>query len=233
MNFLFKIITKITFLGKLVEKLGSKVPIIFIFISLIFIAFYIPYEYENILEFTEKYPNDNIGFTLNLLRPIIINFIILILVVASFKAVNEQKRKLIEEEIERQKKAAELLAKKEEALRKIAELKNSSITKTTEKIVSKKTVGAIGGSVIGATLGGSLGIAGKFLGTMVFINGAWVLAPIGGLLGYIAVKKINKKKEEKEEHKKIKEYGENINDQTRNKKNDWSFDCNWINFFNI
>tara|TARA_B100000579_G_scaffold341381_1_gene293200 strand:- start:2451 stop:3113 length:663 start_codon:yes stop_codon:yes gene_type:complete len=220
MNFLFKIITKITFLGKLVEKLGSKVPIIFIFISLIFIAFYIPYEYENILEFTEKYPNDNIGFTLNLLRPIIINFIILILVVASFKAVNEQKRKLIEEEIERQKKAAELLAKKEEALRKITELKNSSITKTTEKIVTKKTVGAIGGSVIGATLGGSLGIAGKFLGTMVFINGAWVLAPIGGLLGYIAVKKINKKKEEKEEHKKIKEYGENINDQTRNKKND-------------
>ena len=220
MNFLFKIITKITFLGKLVEKLGSKVPIIFIFISLIFIAFYIHYEYENILEFTEKYPNDNIGFTLNLLRPIIINFIILILVVASFKAVNEQKRKLIEEEIERQKKAAELLEKKEEALRKIAELKNSSITKTTEKIVSKKTVGAIGGSVIGATLGGSLGIAGKFLGTMVFINGAWVLAPIGGLLGYIAVKKINKKKEEKEEHKKIKEYGENINDQTRNKKND-------------
>ena len=220
MNFLFKIITKITFLGKLVEKLGSKVPIIFIFISLIFIAFYIPYEYENILEFTEKYPNDNIGFTLNLLRPIIINLIILILVVASFKAVNEQKRKLIEEEIERQKKAAELLAKKEEALRKITELKNSSITKTTEKKEKKKTVGAIGGSVIGATLGGSLGIAGKFLGTMVFINGAWVLAPIGGLLGYIAVKKINKKKEEKEEHKKIKEYGENINDQTRNKKND-------------
>ena len=220
MNFLFKIITKITFLGKLVEKLGSKVPIIFIFISLIFIAFYIPHEYENILEFTNKYPNDKIGLTLNLFRPIIISFILLILIVASFKAVNEQKRKLIEEEIERQKKAADLLAKKEEALRKITELKNSSITKTTEKIVSKKTVGAIGGSVIGATLGGSLGIAGKFLGTMVFINGAWVLAPIGGLLGYIAVKKINKKKEEKEEHKKIKEYAENINNQSRNKKND-------------
>ena len=116
MNFLFKIITKITFLGKLVEKLGSKVPIIFIFISLIFIAFYIPYEYENILEFTEKYPNDNIGFTLNLLRPIIINFIILILVVASFKAVNEQKRKLIEEEIERQKESLRLFeeARKQE-----------------------------------------------------------------------------------------------------------------------
>jgi phage tail tape-measure protein len=142
------------------------------------------------------------------------------LTVASFKAVNEQKRKLIEEELERQKKAADLFAKKEEAFKKIAELKNSSISKTTEKIVSKKTVGAIGGSVIGATLGGSLGIAGKFLGTMVFLNGAWVLAPIGGLLGYIAVKKINKKKEEKEEQKKIKEYGENINDQTRNKQDD-------------
>ena len=55
---------------------------------------------------------------------------------------------------------------------------------------------------------------------MVFLNGAWVLAPIGGLLGYIAVKKINKKKEEKEEQKKIKEYGENINDRTRNKQDD-------------
>ena len=78
MNFLFKIITKITFLGKLVEKLGSKVPIIFIFFFLIFIAFYIPYEYENILEFTEKYPNDNIGFTLNLLSPIITGSIIIL-----------------------------------------------------------------------------------------------------------------------------------------------------------
>ena len=139
------------------------------------------------------------------------------MIVASFKAVNEQKRKLIEEEIERQKKAANLLAKKEEALRKITELKSSSITKTTEKIVSKKTVGAIGGSVIGATLGGSLGIAGKFLGTMVFINGAWVLAPVGGLLGYYAAKKLAKKKEQEKEQEKIKQYGEKINQETRDK----------------
>ena len=48
MNWLIRQIAKVTLIGKLVEKLGPKVPIIFIFIALIFTAFYIPYEYENI-----------------------------------------------------------------------------------------------------------------------------------------------------------------------------------------
>ena len=65
MNWIFKLITKVTLIGKLVEKLGPKVPIIFIFIVLIFAAFYIPYEYENILEFKQKYPEDNVGLILN------------------------------------------------------------------------------------------------------------------------------------------------------------------------
>ena len=51
MNWLIRQIAKVTLIGKLVEKLGPKVPIIFIFIALIFTAFYIPYEYENFLEF--------------------------------------------------------------------------------------------------------------------------------------------------------------------------------------
>ena len=58
MNWIIRQIARITLLGKLVEKLGPKVPIIFILLSLIFVAFYIPYEYENILEFRKKYPND-------------------------------------------------------------------------------------------------------------------------------------------------------------------------------
>jgi L-serine deaminase len=53
---------------------------------------------------------------------------------------------------------------------------------------------------------------------MVFINGAWVLAPVGGILGYYAAKKLAKKKEQKLEQEKIKEYGEKINQETRNKK---------------
>ena len=217
MNWFIKQIAKITLLGKLVEKLGPKVPIIFIFISLIFAAFYIPYEYENILEFQLKYPNDVVGFTLNLARPTIIILILLILIFSAFSAVNERKRQLEKEEQEQKQKEAEALAKRQEALKKLKELKKSPVAKTAEAVVTKKSIGTLGGAAIGATLGGSLGIAGKFLGVMVFINGAWVLAPVGGILGYFAAKKIAKKKEEKLEHEKIKEYGEKINQETRNK----------------
>ena len=217
MNWFIKQIAKITLLGKLVEKLGPKVPIIFIFISLIFAAFYIPYEYENILEFQLKYPNDVVGFTLNLARPTIIILILLILIFSAFSAVNERKRQLEKEEQEQKQKEAEVLAKRQEALKKLEELKKSPVAKTAEAVVTKKSIGTLGGAAIGATLGGSLGIAGQFLGAMVFLNGAWVLAPVGGILGYFAAKKLAKKKEEKLEHEKIKEYGEKINQETRNK----------------
>ena len=80
---------------------------------------------------------------------------------------------------------------------KLEELKKSPVAKTAEAVVTKKSIGTLGGAAIGATLGGSLGIAGKFLGVMVFINGAWVLAPVGGILGYYAAKKLAKKKEQK------------------------------------
>ena len=217
MNWLFKLITKVTLIGKLVEKLGPKVPIIFIFIALIFAAFYIPYEYENILEFKQKYPEDNIGLILNYLRPLIILTILLILVISAFSAENERKKRIEFEEAERQRKEAEALAMKQEAMRKLEELKKNPVGKTAGAVVSKKSVGALGGAAIGATLGGSLGIAGKFLGAMVFINGAWVLAPVGGLLGYYAAKRLAKKKEEKEELQKIKAYGEKINKINRDK----------------
>ena len=74
---------------------------------------------------------------------------------------------------------AEALARRQEALKKLEELKKSPVAKTAEAVVTKKSIGTLGGAAIGATLGGSLGIAGKFLGAMVFINGAWVLAPVG------------------------------------------------------
>ena len=217
MNWLIRQIAKVTLIGKLVEKLGPKVPIVFIFIALIFTAFYLPYEYENFLEFKQKYPEDNFGLILNLLRPLIINIILIILVVSAFSAERERKKRIELEEAERQRKEAEAIAMKQEALRKLKELKKNPVGKTAEAVISKKSIGTLGGAAIGATLGGSLGIAGKFLGAMVFINGAWVLAPVGGLLGYYAAKKLAKKKEQEKEQEKIKQYGEKINEETRNK----------------
>ena len=217
MNWLIRQIAKVTLIGKLVEKLGPKVPIIFIFIALIFTAFYIPYEYENFLEFKQKYPEDNVGLILNLLRPLIINIILIILVVSAFSAERERKKRIELEEVERQIKKAEALAMKQEAMKKLEELKINPVGKTAEAVISKKSIGTLGGAAIGATLGGSLGIAGKFLGAMVFINGAWVLAPVGGLLGYYAAKKLAKKKEQEKEQEKIKQYGEKLNQKTRDK----------------
>ena len=218
MNWLIRQIAKITLLGKLVEKLGPKVPVIFIIISLIFFAFYIPYEYEKYLEFKIKFPNENIGLGLNILRPVVIISIFLVFIFSAFEAVRERKKQLEKEEEERKKKEAEYNARKQEALRKLEELKATPVAKATEAVVTKKSVGTLGGAAIGATLGGSLGIAGKFLGAMVFINGAWVLAPIGGVIGYFAAKKLAKNKNQKIEQEKIKKYGEQINNQTRENK---------------
>ena len=218
MNWLIRQIAKITLLGKLVEKLGPKVHVIFIIISLIFFAFYIPYEYEKFLEFKIKFPNENIGLSLNILRPVIIISIFLVFIFSAFEAVRERKKQLEKEEEERKKKEAEYNARKQEALRKLEELKATPVAKATEAVVTKKSIGTLGGAAIGATLGGSLGIAGKFLGAMVFINGAWVLAPIGGVIGYFAAKKLAKNKNQKIEQQKIKKYGEQINNQTRENK---------------
>ena len=217
MNWLIRQIARVTLIGKLVEKLGPKVPIIFIFLALIFAAFYIPYEYENFLEFKQKYPDNNIGLILNLLRPVIINIILIIFVASAFSAERERKKRIELEEAERQRKEAEAIAMKQEAMRKLEELKNNPVGKTAGAVINKKSIGTLGGAAIGATLGGSLGIAGKFLGAMVFINGAWVLAPVGGILGYFAAKKLAKKKEQQIEREKIKKYGEKINQKTRSK----------------
>ena len=217
MNWLIRQIAKVTLIGKLVEKLGPKVPIIFIFIALIFTAFYIPYEYENFLEFKQKYPDDSVGLILNLLRPLIINIILIILVVSAFSAERERKKRIELEEVERQIKKAEALAMKQEAMRKLDELKKSPVGKATGIVTTKEGIGAIGGGAIGAALGGSLGVAGKIVGIGVALNGGIVLAGVGALVGFLGVKAFKKNKDEKTEQEKIKQYGEKINEETRNK----------------
>jgi len=217
MNWLIRQIAKVTLIGKLVEKLGPKVPIIFIFIALIFTAFYIPYEYENFLEFKQKYPEDNVGLILNLLRPLIVNIILIILVVSAFSAERERKKRIELEEVERQIKKAEALAMKQEAMRKLEELKKSPVGKATGIVTTKEGIGAIGGGAIGAALGGSLGVAGKIVGIGVALNGGIVLAGVGALVGFLGVKAFKKNKDEKTEQEKIKDYGEKINQETRDK----------------
>ncbi len=217
MNWLIRQIAKVTLIGKLVEKLGPKVPIIFIFIALIFTAFYIPYEYENFLEFKKKYPDDSVGLILNLLRPLIINIILIILVVSAFSAERERKKKIELEEVERQIKKAEALAMKHEAMKKLEELKKSPVGKATGIVTTKEGIGAIGGGAIGAALGGSLGVAGKIVGIGVALNGGIVLAGVGALVGFLGVKAFKKNKDEKTEQEKIKQYGEKINQETRDK----------------
>ena len=212
MNWLIRQIARITLIGKLVEKLGPKVPVIFIFIALIFSAFYIPYEYENFLEFKQKYPEDKIGLILNLLRPVIINIILIILVVSAFGAEKERKKRIAMEEAERQRKEAEALAMKQEAIKKLNELKKSPVGKATGIVTTKEGIGAIG-----AALGGSLGVAGKIVGIGVALNGGIVLAGVGALVGFLGVKAFKKSKDEKSEKEKIKAYGEKINQETRDK----------------
>ena len=217
MNWLIRQIAKVTLIGKLVEKLGPKVPIIFIFIALIFTAFYIPYEYENFLEFKQKYPDDSVGLILNLLRPLIINIILIILVVSAFSAERERKKRIELEEVERQIKKAEALAMKHEAMKKLEELKKSPVGKATGIVTTKEGISAIGGGAIGAALGGSLGVAGKIVGIGVALNGGIVLAGVGALVGFLGVKAFKKNKDEKTEQEKIKQYGEKINQETRDK----------------
>ena len=217
MNWLIRQIAKVTLIGKLVEKLGPKVPIIFIFIALIFTAFYIPYEYENFLEFKQKYPEDNVGLILNLLRPLIINVILIILVASAFSAERERKKRIDLEEAEQRRKEAEALAMKQEAMRKLDELKKSPVGKATGIVTTKEGIGAIGGGAIGAALGGSLGVAGKIVGIGVALNGGIVLAGVGALVGFLGVKAFKKNKDEKTEQEKIKQYGEKINQETRDK----------------
>ena len=193
-SWILRKLAKITILGKIFEKLGPKFPIILLFFFLIFTAFYIPYEYENYLEFQDRYPNNNIGLILNLLRPVVIVLIFLIIIFSAFGIEKERKEGIEREEAELKKKEAEFLAKKVSALKKIDELKRSPVGKVAGAVTAKESIGAIGGGAVGAVLGGSLGVAGKIVGIGVALNGGIVLAGIGALVGFLGVKAYKKNK---------------------------------------
>ena len=202
-SWILKKLAKITILGKIFEKLGPKFPIILLFIFIIFIAFYGPYEYENYLEFKERYPTNSAGLVLNLIRPIVIICVFLFFIFSAFGIEKERKERIAREEAELKKREAEFLAKKESALKKIDELKRSPVGKVAGAVTAKESIGAIGGGTIGAILGGSLGVAGKIVGVGVALNGGIVLAGVGAVVGFLGVKAFKKDKDKNNEEKNM------------------------------
>ena len=78
----------------------------------------------------------------------------------------------------------ERLEKIRAAKEKLENLKSSTPVQLAEKTITKPVVGAGAGAAIGAVAGGSLGVAGKLAGVMIAVNGGWILAPIGAVIGY-------------------------------------------------
>ena len=223
---IFKFIATRLLVGKLFEQMKPKLPIISILALIIFIVFYGPYEYENYLEFKQKFPDNNLGLFLNLLRPLVV--IGLLVGTVSYIFINkkryerEEAERLAREQAEREREKAELLAKKEAAMKKIEEIGSSSIGKAAGAASSKEGIGAALGGVGGGVVGSSMGIAA--FGTAVAAT--WPFAIAGAAVGWLAVKAYKKSKATKEEREriikeeqaKIKAYGEKINEDSRNER---------------
>ncbi len=103
--------------------------------------------------------------------------------------------------IKTKNREVEFIAKKESELKKLDELKRSPVGKVTGAVTTKKSIGAIGGSAVGAVLGGSLGVAGKLVYKGFALNGGIVLAGIGAVFGFLGVKAFTKNKSAKKHEK--------------------------------
>ena len=191
---IIKFFTAKLFFGQLTSFVKSNFLITTVPLLVIISIFYIPYEYFNYLEFKEKFPNDIFGVNFLLVRPAIL---IIVALIAIFSIHNKLK-KIEQERIEKIKREEqERLEKIRAAKEKLENLKSSTPVQLAEKTITKPVVGAGAGAAIGAVAGGSLGVAGKLAGVMIAVNGGWILAPIGAVIGYLGFKAFNKKKDKK------------------------------------
>jgi hypothetical protein len=187
---IMKFFTTKLFFGKAFDLMKSNFLITSISLLLLVSIFYVPYEYFNYLESKGRFPDDIFGVNFLLVRPFILILVALFVIISTHHKIkkNDQDRiKIIKREEQ------EKLEKNRIAKEKIEELKSSTPIQLVEKTVSEPVVGAGAGTAIGALVGGSLGIAGKVAGTVVAVNGGWVLAPIGAAIGYLGIKAFNKK----------------------------------------
>ena len=180
---IIKIFTTKLFFGKVFESIRSNFLITSITLLILVSIFYVPYEYFNYLEFKERFPDDIFGVNFLLVRPVILILVALFLIISTHKYF----KKIDQDHIEKIKR---------EEQEKLEELKSSTPIQLAEKTVSKPVVGAGAGAAVGAVAGGSLGIAGKVAGVMIAVNGGWILAPIGAVIGYLGFKAFNKKNKE-------------------------------------
>ena len=192
---IIKFFTAKIFFGQFTSFVKSNFLITTVPLLVIISIFYVPYEYFNYLEFKEKFPNDIFGVNFLLVRPAILIIVALIVIFS----IHNKLRKIEQERIEKIKKEEqERLEKIRAAKEKLENLKSSTPVQLAEKTITKPVVGAGAGAAIGAVAGGSLGVAGKLAGVMIAVNGGWILAPIGAVIGYLGFKAFNKKKDKKD-----------------------------------
>ena len=192
---IIKFFTAKLFFGQFTRFVKSNFLITTVPLLVIISIFYVPYEYFNYLEFKEKFPNDIFGVNFLLVRPAILIIVALIVIFS----IHNKLRKIEQERIEKIKKEEqERLEKIRAAKEKLENLKSSTPVQLAEKTITKPVVGAGAGAAIGAVAGGSLGVAGKLAGVMIAVNGGWILAPIGAVIGYLGFKAFNKKKDKKD-----------------------------------
>lgn len=191
---MFKIIakffaTKLLF-SKLYAWLKPNFFIVLVPTFLIFMAFYIPYEYEKYLEFKLKFPNEQIGIYLNLARPSVIIFTFLFFL----RFFYIQKQKIEQEHIERLAKIEmekrEKIEREQAALERLQEFRENKAVKVAETVATKENIGAAAGGIAGGLIGSSIGIAG--FGTA--IAGTFPVAIIGAAVGYFGIKLLKKLK---------------------------------------
>ena len=190
-----KFFTAKIFFANLINLIKSNFLITTVPLLILISIFYVPYEYFNYLEFKEKFPNDFFGVNFLLIRPAILIIVALIIIIS----IHNKLKKIEKERIEKIKKEEqERLEKIRVAKEKLENLKSSTPVQLAEKTITKPVVGAGAGAAIGAVAGGSLGVAGKLAGVMIAVNGGWILAPIGAVIGYLGFKALNKKKDKKD-----------------------------------
>ena len=190
---IIKFFTTKLFFGKAFDLMKSNFLITSISLLLLVSIFYVPYEYFNYLESKGRFPDDIFGVNFLLVRPVILILVALFLIISTHQKI----KKIDQDHIEKIKREEqEKLEKIRLAKEKLEKLKSSTPIQLAGKTVSKPVVGAGTGAAIGAVAGGSLGVAGKFVGVMVAVNGGLILAPIGAVCGFLGFKALNKKNKE-------------------------------------
>ena len=177
---IIKFFTTKLFFGKVFDSIRSNFLITSITLLILVSIFYVPYEYFNYLEFKERFPDDIFGVNFLLVRPVILILVALFLIISTHQKI----KKIDQDRIEKIRREEQEKLEKKLAKEKLA-----------DKTVKPVVVGGFG-AVIGALLGGSLGVAGKLAGVMIAVNGGWILAPIGAVFGFLGVKAFNKKNKE-------------------------------------